>query len=226
MFNAEDKPLDVVFVWRTIDSQPSNAPPEGSNALVKLAMRILTPIANSAGCEHAFSLFGSVHTKYRNRLKTKQVHKIGILKMDIKRSQLAEGHGTNCSKCKFGQIESPSDENSPAAPLDPTDFYALVDSLINEAIDDDIEPDPSSTSVASAQPSNPGSTSSRHSHGKIPLELLFSYDLTAAALNNRTCLDFYWKRGIQNIEEELLERLWAHTKLARGDPKYIKECTK
>ncbi|GLB44073.1 hypothetical protein LshimejAT787_1600030 [Lyophyllum shimeji] len=23
-----------------------------------------------------------------------------------------------------------------------------------------------------------------------------------------------------------LERLWAHTKLARGDPKYIKECTK
>ncbi|KAF8151629.1 ribonuclease H-like domain-containing protein [Crassisporium funariophilum] len=190
MFNAEDKPLDVVFVWKTIDSQPSNAPPEGSNALVKLAMQILTPIANSAGCKRTFSLFGSIHTKYHNRLKAEKIHKTGVVKMDIKRSQLAEGHGTNRSKRKFGQMESPSDENSPAAPLDPSDFHALADLPINEANDDDIEPNSSQIHVA-AQPSNPGSTSSCRGHGKITLERLFSYDLTEAALNNGTGLDFY-----------------------------------
>ncbi|GLB40084.1 putative protein of unknown function (DUF 659) [Lyophyllum shimeji] len=183
-FSPEE--MNLEWIKEMFNAEPSNAPPEGSNALLKLAI-----------------LFGSVHTKYRNRLKAEQVHKIGVLKMDIKRSQLAEGHGTNRSKRKFRQIESPSDENSPAAPLDPTDFRALADSLINEAIDDDIEPDPSPTPVASAQPSNPGSTSSRHGRGKIPLELLFSYDLTAVALNNRTGMDFYWKGGIRNIEEEL-----------------------
>ncbi|KAF8161039.1 ribonuclease H-like domain-containing protein [Crassisporium funariophilum] len=202
MFNAEDKPLDVVFVWKTIDSQPSNAPPEGSNALVKLAMQILTPIANSAGCKRTFSLFGSIHTKYRNRLKSEKVHKTGVVKMDIKQSQPAEGHGTNRSKQKFGQMESPSDENSPNAPLDPSDFHALADLLINKANDDDIEPNPSQIHVA-AQPSNPGSTSSCCGHGKITLKQLFSYDLTEAALNNGTGLDFYWKGGIWNIEEEL-----------------------
>ncbi|KAF8153088.1 ribonuclease H-like domain-containing protein [Crassisporium funariophilum] len=139
MFNAEDKPLDVVFVWKTIDSQPSNAPPEGSNALVKLAM-----------------------------LKSEKVQKTGVVKMDIKQSQLAEGHGMNRSKRKFGQMESPSDENSPNTPLDPSDFHALADLLINEANDDDIEPNPSQIHVA-AQPSNPGSTS-RRGRGKITLD--------------------------------------------------------
>ncbi|KAF8154147.1 hypothetical protein B0H34DRAFT_676998 [Crassisporium funariophilum] len=38
---------------------------------------------------------------------------------------------------------------------------------------------------------------------EITLELLFSYDLTEAALNNGAGLDFYWKGGIQNFEEEL-----------------------
>ena len=68
-----------MFIWSRID----NGTTSGRNALVKLAIYILTIIANSAGCERTFSDFGIIHTKPRNKLDAKKVHKTGLVKMDL-----------------------------------------------------------------------------------------------------------------------------------------------
>ncbi|KAF8876986.1 hypothetical protein CPB84DRAFT_1795481 [Gymnopilus junonius] len=46
-------PLDLVFLWRRIDTQKDDEPPAGRNCLTKLAIRILSIIANSAGLQDA-----------------------------------------------------------------------------------------------------------------------------------------------------------------------------
>lgn len=85
------KPLDLVFIWKRIDTQADNELPAGRNALTRLAIRLLSVVANSAGCERSFSIFGNIHTKTRNKLGTETVHKTGILKMDIRRRHVEEG---------------------------------------------------------------------------------------------------------------------------------------
>jgi hypothetical protein len=88
---VKNLPLDLVFLWQRIDTQKDDEPPTGRNCLTKLAIRILSVIANSAGCERSFSIFGNIHTKRRNKLDTKTVHKTGILKTDITRRHAAAG---------------------------------------------------------------------------------------------------------------------------------------
>lgn len=63
-------------VWKEID----NGAHEGRNLIVKIAILILSVIANSAGCERLFSQMGIVHTKLRNQLRLEQVRKIVVLK--------------------------------------------------------------------------------------------------------------------------------------------------
>ncbi|KAF5387115.1 hypothetical protein D9615_001638 [Tricholomella constricta] len=203
LFEQEESPLDVAYIWSFIDSQPPNDPPAGRNALVKLAIHILTPVANSAGCERSFSLFGAVHTKYRNKLKAKQVHKIGVVKMDIHRNNVAEGLVTDRRKRKFGQMESDSTGDSSPS-VDPTNFLALGTSLIREAAADNEEPDLPPLLVPDPPPHQPsGSTAPRSgSPRKISLKELFNYESAAAALDSGTGLDFYWKGGIRIINEE------------------------
>ncbi|KAF8969027.1 ribonuclease H-like domain-containing protein, partial [Flammula alnicola] len=82
MFSDSNLPLDLVFLWKWINTQKENKPPMGRNSLTKLAIHILSVIANSAGCEHSFSIFGNIHMKTQNKLDTTMVHKTGIAKMD------------------------------------------------------------------------------------------------------------------------------------------------
>ena len=60
----------------------------GRNCLVKLAIRILSVIANSGSCERAFSDFGISHTKLRNKLNAEKVHKTSVVKMDRRQSHI------------------------------------------------------------------------------------------------------------------------------------------
>jgi hypothetical protein len=148
-------------------------------------------------------LFGAVHTKYRNKLKAEQVHKIGVVKMDIHRNNIAEGLTTDRRKRKFGQMESDSTGDSSSS-VDPTNFLALGTSLIREAATDNEEPDLPPLPVPDPPPHQPsGSTAPRSgSPRKISLKELFNYESAAAALDSGTGLDFYWKGGIRIIDEE------------------------
>lgn len=81
-FEHSNAPLDLQLIWSRIDKDVDH----GQNGLVKLAMRIYTVVANSAGCELVFSNFGITHTKLRNKLDAEKVHKSGVVGMEIKYS--------------------------------------------------------------------------------------------------------------------------------------------
>lgn len=71
-------------IWRQLDT---NCFESGRNWLVRLAIRILSVIANSAGCERLFSAMGLLHTKTRNRLNLDRVQKSVYLKSVLQREQ-------------------------------------------------------------------------------------------------------------------------------------------
>ena len=79
--------MNPVEIWEGIDTREET----GRNRLTKLAIHILSIVANSAGCEHAFSHMGLVHTAARSRLGVEKVRKATMIGMDIKHSHLEAG---------------------------------------------------------------------------------------------------------------------------------------
>ncbi|KAH9048292.1 ribonuclease H-like domain-containing protein, partial [Lactarius hengduanensis] len=79
--------VNPVKVWEGIDSRKQ----VGRNRLVQLAMHVLSVVANSAGCERAFSHMGLVQTATRSRLSVDKVRKTTIVGMDLKRSHIEFG---------------------------------------------------------------------------------------------------------------------------------------
>ena len=79
--------MDPIEVWEGIDTHQE----QGRNRLVKLALHILSVIANSAGCERAFSHMGLVHTAIRSKLGVDKVRKSTVVGMDIKRLHIDAG---------------------------------------------------------------------------------------------------------------------------------------
>jgi hypothetical protein len=79
------------MIWEGIDTQIPTGQKQGRNRLTKLAIHILSIIANSAGCERVFSQMGLVQTKCRSRLGLDKVRKTALVRMDIKRRHVAEG---------------------------------------------------------------------------------------------------------------------------------------
>ena len=86
--------MNPVKIWEGIDTHEEI----GRNCLTKIAIHILSVVANSAGCERAFSHMGLVHTGIRSKLGIEKVRKATIIGMDIKRTHI-EG-GLLCAQCK------------------------------------------------------------------------------------------------------------------------------
>jgi hypothetical protein len=70
-----------VEIWEGIDAGEDT----GRNHLTKLAIHILSVVANSVGCECAFSHMGLVHTGICSKLGVEKVRKTTMVGMDIKR---------------------------------------------------------------------------------------------------------------------------------------------
>ena len=197
---AQNLPLDLVFVWTRINNGRSDS----RNALVNLAIRILSVIANSAGCERAFSNFGITHTKPRNKLSAEKVHKTGVLRMDLRRSHIDAGLVRTRRKRAFGTLDNPDEllQSADIAAVQPADedpdFRHFAHSLMNDAdaaaVHDDDDEDPELPITLSL----PTALQPQH----IPLALLFSYPV-GSTTDNGAGLDFYWKGGLKNLEEEL-----------------------
>jgi hypothetical protein len=67
-------------------------------------------IANSAGCLRAFSDFGPIHMKPRNKLSAEKVHKMSTLKMDLRRAHVDAGFIHPRRKRAFGEIDDADSE--------------------------------------------------------------------------------------------------------------------
>jgi hypothetical protein len=89
-----------------MDTQIPAGQKQGRNRLVKLAVHILSIVANSAGCERVFSEMGIVQTKHRSRLGLDKVRKTALIRMDIKRHHVAEGLIRPRSKRTFNAMNS------------------------------------------------------------------------------------------------------------------------
>lgn len=210
----QDEDIDLVLIWSRLDSQVL----DGRNGVVKLAIRLLSVIANSGGCERVFSEFGITHTKRRNKLSPELVHKTAVLKAEMRRAHAAAGLLKSRKARVFGEngandvnpnISGPSssadsESRTPAPANEPhsrdqgddleTDFNDIEAELINDAqAMQEYETYLNSLPIlhsSASQPCRP-----------IPLEKLFNYTTTTG--DHSRGLGFYWKGGLRNLEKEL-----------------------
>ncbi|KAJ7258558.1 ribonuclease H-like domain-containing protein [Mycena rebaudengoi] len=97
LHERENKRVSVVKVWEQLDT----GLPNGRNGLVKLAIWVLSIVANSAGSERGFSKFGLFLTKLRSQLSIQKVRKMTTVDMDLKRQHEELGLTTDRIKRKF-----------------------------------------------------------------------------------------------------------------------------
>ncbi|KAJ7484268.1 ribonuclease H-like domain-containing protein, partial [Mycena latifolia] len=86
-FIPQKKTVDLVWIWRQLKGESCT----GRSGFIKLAIRILSILPNSAGAEHVFSMFGLTHTKHRNRLEPQKVHDATTVRMDRQKAHIAAG---------------------------------------------------------------------------------------------------------------------------------------
>ncbi|EPQ55188.1 hypothetical protein GLOTRDRAFT_24480, partial [Gloeophyllum trabeum ATCC 11539] len=86
-YEREHKAIDLVRIWKSLDQRKL----EGRNMLVKLAIRLLSVIANSAGSERLFSCLGIIISKIRNRLELGKANKMAKIKANMKDEQERNG---------------------------------------------------------------------------------------------------------------------------------------
>jgi hypothetical protein len=79
--------VNPVDVWEGIDTCEETS----HNCLTKLAIHILSIVANSAGCKHTFSHMGLIHTGIRSKLGVEKARKTTMVGMDIKCMHLEAG---------------------------------------------------------------------------------------------------------------------------------------
>jgi hypothetical protein len=211
-----------VEIWEGIDTGEDT----GRNHLTKLAIHILSVVANSAGCERAFSHMGLVHTGIRSKLGVEKVCKTTMVGMDIKRMHLEAGLLRTRGKRSFtqaGEQESGHElECEPKCELsdldiadgsDLLDFNQLSEVLIAGAAsanddkdvgdDDELTP-PAPPLRITIPPLNSATLTHQATQVKktsIPLKILFKYptdkDPPPDGMNS------FWRGGIQNLETEM-----------------------
>ncbi|THH15178.1 hypothetical protein EUX98_g9503 [Antrodiella citrinella] len=115
-YDNSGTPIDIVSIWTAMDDHSDS----GRNNFIKLAIRILSVVTNSASAEHVFSQMGLTHTRLRNRFKPLKVHKMVMLKMDLKRRYRDDS--TKRLKRKFTELTTtvpvlPPSESSTERPV-------------------------------------------------------------------------------------------------------------
>jgi hypothetical protein len=212
----QNRDVNPVDVWEGVNTQE----PVGRNRLVKLAVHVLSIVANSAGCEQAFSHMGLVQTATRSKLSMDKVRKTTMVGMDIKRSHIEAGLVRTRERRDFGMPETSSGrvtglgEDSEVAVLEVDDleildFDQLAKQLVEDASEDvvelDADEDPQMPltirlplqAIHSALQETPPARSAAI---KIPLKSLFIFPEDLSITSE---LAYFWKGGIQNLEKEM-----------------------
>ncbi|KAF8269571.1 ribonuclease H-like domain-containing protein [Lactarius quietus] len=170
---AKKKEVNPVEIWEGIDTREET----GRNRLTILAIHILSVVANSAGCERAFSHMGLVHTGIRSKLGVEKVRKTTMVGMDIKRSHL-----------EAGLVHSRGDDYDDSNEFPPGNTTPVASGSLMITIPP--------LNLASLSPQ-----AAQHKKTSIPLEILFQYptdtDLPSEGMNS------FWRGGVENLEKEM-----------------------
>jgi len=203
--------VNPVDVWEGVDTHET----VGRNRLVKLAIHILSIIANSAGCERAFSHMGLVQTATRSRLSVDKVRKTTIVGMDIKRSHIEAGLVQKRERREFKMPGTGNDadggcvtELSDDEIEDVLDFDQLAEQLIEDAASNNVdEPDtdeefplPPLTIRLPLHAIQAALQTTLSAAPKIPLKSLFIFPEDSSAPSE---MEYFWKGGIQNLDKEM-----------------------
>jgi hypothetical protein len=214
-------------VWEGIDTHQE----WGRNRLAKLAIHILSIVANSAGCERAFSHMGLVHTAIRSKLSVDKVRKTTVVGMEIKREHIEAGLLRSRGPRQF---EAPIDGNETleagSADFDPgdvedvLDFDQLAEQLIEDAIadpdgDSDLDLDDNEPPAPTPAPpltirlpfeaiqvALPVLTPQRPTAMQktaIPLNSLFIFPTDRNSPSTEPGIDYFWQGGIKNLDSEM-----------------------
>jgi hypothetical protein len=214
--------VNPIDVWEGIDTHEE----QGRNRLVKLALHILSVIANSAGCERAFSHMGLVHTAIRSKLGVDKVRKTTIVGMDIKRSHIEAGLAHSRGRRNFEAPTATTSSTSSDGPRetdfdigdieDVLDFDQLADQLIEDAAaepsddsdsEDELPLAPPLTirlplhAIRAALDSPSQQQPSVAKKTNIPLKLLFIFPVDRNSPS--TGIDYFWQGGIKNLDKEM-----------------------
>ncbi|KAJ7199027.1 ribonuclease H-like domain-containing protein [Mycena pura] len=197
LHERENKRVSMVKVWEQLDT----GLPNGRNGLVKLAIWVLSIVANSAGSERGFSKFGLFLTKLRSQLSIQKVRKMTTVDMDLKRQHEELGLTTDRIKRKFvhfaEQYVAEGNGGAQAMDYDTADSFAslatqLCDDLTDTRsapIDEEVEDDDEATPAV-------------YSRSNYTLKELFQYPTNGTeSLENG--LGFYWQGGVKDLEEEM-----------------------
>ena len=200
---------------------------------MKLALRLFSVIANSAGCERVFSGFGIIHVPHRNKLKYQKVHNTALVKLDILQQEHDAGVGQR-KKRRYGDPDGPeptaatnattAESDTPSDPAmtpflhqDPTDFAQQAQQLISDAqISNEVEDEDVPPVAPPPPPPAPAPTTSRtrSSHQqKIPLATLFDY-----TIRSEKGVGFYWEGARQNLDADELVHDILHAALGSEVP--------
>ena len=220
--------MNPVELWEGIDTQEEI----GRNRLTKLAIHILSVVANSAGCERVFSHMGLVHTGIRSKLGIEKVRKAMMVGMDIKRIHIEAGLLHARDKRNFTS-QKECDRESETAPdhLDINnsdnllDFDQLTEHLIAGATSANVDRDigdndddnnlddelPLAPLRITIPPLNSATLPLAHDLNratpvrKIPLKILFNYPAaTDLSLDeSESGMNSFWRGGIQNLDKEM-----------------------
>ncbi|KAJ7126578.1 ribonuclease H-like domain-containing protein [Mycena crocata] len=178
LYERENKRVSVVAVWEQLDTGETN----GRNGLVKLAIWVLSIVANSAGSERGF------------------IRKMNTVAMDLKRTHEELGLMTDHLKRKFvhfsEQVAGP--DAAAAVNNEPDSFAGLMTQLIHDLtetrevpIDEEEDDDEDTVPIV-------------HSRSNYTLKELFEYpanDVDTDSLRNG--LGFHWLGGLKDLQEEL-----------------------
>lgn len=181
------------------------------NKLTKLAIQILSIIANMAACKHNFSNFSLTHTKICNKLSVERVHNTNVIKNHLHHEHAKAGLTHVHKKCKLGFENHPSSDDTaesvPPHADEDVSFQEVGEGLIWDAntVSEDLGEN-TTVPIILIPPNSSHSctTSSRRAHTKIPLQNLFCYPgEDEQGWGSGVGLDFYWKRGLKNMEREV-----------------------
>jgi hypothetical protein len=212
----------MIDVWTGVDT--------GENQFIQLAIRLLSIVANSAGCERFFSQLGGIHTKDHNRLGHKTARNTAVVASDLHRSHVANGLTRKSLKRKHMLDAQLGDSDGRSEVIGGTvldeiagevlgevsegevNFDACASELIREATSDDTTED-SSDEEDSAPSGSAGNGTSAivapptrlflflSAASKTPLSKLFNFEVSGDVTKARQ-FSMFWKGGLQTLREE------------------------
>jgi len=189
--------VNPIEVWEAMDTLEET----GRNRLTKLAIHILSVVANSTGCERAFSHTGLVHTGIHSKLGVEKFHKTTMVGMDIERMHLKASLLHSRGKQNFTSGEQGPDQLSER--LIAGAAAANGDRDVGDDDHDELPPVLAPSLTVTIPPLDSAALLSHRAtqvkKTSIPLKILFKYP-TDSPLDG---MNSFWRGGIQNLEKEM-----------------------